>query len=102
MHTVFGPGFPGLLEAVHVQERMMHDLLPDVYAAFQRHMVSTTAYATKWYIMLFANSIPFQTLLRLWDTFLLDRQDLFVVVTLAVVWAYQVRGLPLGCCASRS
>jgi USP6 N-terminal-like protein len=72
-----------------VQERVMHDLLPDMYAAFQRHMVLTTAYATKLYITLFANSIPFQMQQQLGDAFLLNDQVLFVIVVLAVVWAYQ-------------
>lgn len=89
MHSIFSPGFPGLLESIYVQERIMEEMLPDVYAAFKKHMISTTSYATKWYITLFANSVPFQTLLRLWDVFLLEGPDLFVVVAIAIVWAYR-------------
>ncbi|KAI0828844.1 RabGAP/TBC [Trametes gibbosa] len=89
MHSIFSPGFPGLLEAIYVQERLTEQMLPAVYAAFQKHMVSTTSYATKWYITLFANSVPFQMQLRLWDAFLLEGHDIFVVVAIAIVWAYQ-------------
>ncbi|CCL98138.1 uncharacterized protein FIBRA_00132 [Fibroporia radiculosa] len=89
MHTIFSPGFPGLLEAIYVQERLTEQMLPAVYAAFKKHMVSTTAYATKWYITLFANSVPFQTQLRLWDAFLLEGHDIFVVVAVAIVWVYR-------------
>ncbi|KAF8846007.1 RabGAP/TBC [Paxillus ammoniavirescens] len=89
MHTVFSPGFPGLLETIYVQERMMELKMPAVYAAFKEHMISTTSYATKWYITLFANSVPFQTQLRLWDAFLFDGQDVFVAVAIAIVWAYR-------------
>ncbi|KIJ66440.1 hypothetical protein HYDPIDRAFT_166664 [Hydnomerulius pinastri MD-312] len=89
MHTIFSPGFPGLLEAIFVQERIMELKMPDVYAAFKKHMISTTSYATKWYITLFANSVPFQTQLRLWDAFLLDGQDVFVAVAIAIVWVYR-------------
>ncbi|EPT03344.1 hypothetical protein FOMPIDRAFT_51550 [Fomitopsis schrenkii] len=89
MHTIFSPGFPGLLEAIYVQERIMEQLLPPVYAAFKKHMISTTSYATKWYITLFANSVPFQTQLRLWDAFLLEGHDIFVVVAVAIVWVYR-------------
>lgn len=89
MHTVFSPGFPGLLETIYIQERIMQLKMPDVYAAFKKHMISTTSYATKWYITLFANSVPFQTQLRLWDAFLLDGQDVFVAVAIAIVWAYR-------------
>ena len=89
MHDIFSPGFPGLLESIYVQERIMAEYMPVVYAAFKKHMVSTTSYATKWYITLFANSVPFQTSLRLWDAFLLEGPDLFVIVAIAVIWAYR-------------
>ena len=55
----------------------------------KQHMISTTSYATKWYITLFSNSVPFQTSLRLWDAFLLEGQDLFVIVAIAIIWAYR-------------
>ena len=95
LHTVFNHGFPGMLEAIYVQERIMESTMPAVYAAFKRHMISTTAYATKWYITLFANSVPFQTQLRLWDVFLLEGYDVYVAVAVAIIWVY--RGLCLSC-----
>lgn len=89
MHSIFSPGFPGLLEAIYVQERITEQMMPDVYAAFKDHMISTTSYATKWYITLFANSVPFQTQLRLWDVFLLEGQDVYIAVSVAIVWVYR-------------
>ncbi|KAF9011173.1 rab-GTPase-TBC domain-containing protein [Cyathus striatus] len=89
LHTVFSPGFPGMLEAIYVQERITQQMMPSVYEAFKKHMVSTTSYATKWYITLFANSVPFQTQLRLWDAFLLEGYDVFVAVSVAIVWVYR-------------
>lgn len=91
MHDIFSPGFPGLLESIYVQERITEELMPEVYAAFKRHIVSTTAYATKWYITLFANSIPYQTHLRLWDVFLLEGPDLFVIVAVSIIWVHRDR-----------
>lgn len=89
MHSIFSPGFPGLLEAIYVQERVTEQMLPAVYTAFKKHIISTTSYATKWYITLFANTVPFQMQLRLWDAFLLEGQDIFVVVAVAIVWVYR-------------
>lgn len=34
MHEIFEPGFPGLLEAFYVQERLMESLIPDLYQSF--------------------------------------------------------------------
>lgn len=89
LHTIFSPGFPGLLESIYVQERVTETMMPDVYRAFKRNMISTTSYATKWYITLFSNSVPFQTQLRLWDAFLLEGQDVFVAVAVAILWVYR-------------
>ncbi|KAF9486528.1 RabGAP/TBC [Pholiota conissans] len=89
LHDVFNAGFPGMLEAIYVQERVMQTTMPAVYEACRKHMVSTTSYATKWYITLFANSVPFQMQLRFWDVFLLEGYDVFVAIAVAIVWVYR-------------
>ena len=95
LHSVFSPGFPGMLESIYVQERIMESFVSDVYDAFKRHMISTTSYATKWYITLFANSVPFQMQLRLWDVFLLEGYDVFIAMAIAIVWVYRSTSLLL-------
>jgi len=87
MHSVFQPGFPGLLEGIYIQERLLEVLMPDVYKSFEKHMISSTSYATKWYITLFANSVPFQTQLRIWDVYFLEGRDVIVVAAVAILWA---------------
>ncbi|KAK7056212.1 hypothetical protein VNI00_002764 [Paramarasmius palmivorus] len=89
LHTIFAPGFPGLLEAIYVQERITKEFMPAVYKAFGDMGVSTTSYATKWYITLFANSVSFQTQLRIWDAFLLEGKDVFVVLAVGVIWVFR-------------
>ncbi|THV06502.1 RabGAP/TBC [Dendrothele bispora CBS 962.96] len=89
LHTIFSPGFPGLLEAIYVQERLTQQMMPGVYKAFQDQTVSTTSYATKWYITCFANSVPFQTQLRVWDVFLAEGGDVFVVLAVGIVWVFR-------------
>jgi hypothetical protein len=43
MHDIFAPGFPGLLEAFYVMERMMEWIMPDVYKTFvSAHTAPTT------------------------------------------------------------
>ncbi|GHJ86016.1 hypothetical protein NliqN6_2418 [Naganishia liquefaciens] len=89
MHGIFIHGFPGLLENFYVQERLIEHMMPDVYSAFEKHMISASSYATKWYITLFANSVPFQTQLRIWDCLLLDGQDVLVMTSLALIYAFR-------------
>ncbi|GAA5861048.1 hypothetical protein JCM1840_003062 [Sporobolomyces johnsonii] len=89
LQHIFAPGFPGLVEAFYVQERLVELLMPDVHKAFNEHFISTSAYATKWYITLFANSVPFATQLRLWDGLLLEGLDFLVITALAIIWHFQ-------------
>ncbi|ORY35439.1 putative GTPase activating protein [Naematelia encephala] len=89
MHSIFGPGFPGLLEAFYVQERLMEWLMPDVYRSFQRNMISSSAWGTKWYITLFVNTVPFSQQLRLWDALWLDGRDIMVLASIAILWSFK-------------
>ncbi|KAG8688107.1 hypothetical protein FRC08_011617 [Ceratobasidium sp. 394] len=86
MHTIFQPGFPGLLESIYVQERLVERIMPGVYQSLSKHMISSTSFVTKWYITLFANTVPFQTQLRLWDAFLLEGRDVLVIAAVAILW----------------
>ncbi|BGP56173.1 hypothetical protein JCM8202v2_003785 [Rhodotorula sphaerocarpa] len=86
---IFAPGFPGLHEIFYVQQQLVELLMPEVHAAFEEQMVSTSAYATKWYITLFANSVPFATQLRLWDGLLLEGIDFLIVTAVSIIWHFQ-------------
>ncbi|WVQ68224.1 uncharacterized protein L199_006431 [Kwoniella botswanensis] len=89
MHDIFQPGFPGLLEAFYVQERLMEWLMPDLYQSFQRNMISSSSWGTKWYITLFVNTVPFSQQLRLWDALWLDGRDVMIITSLAILWAFR-------------
>ncbi|KAK8854863.1 hypothetical protein IAR55_003602 [Kwoniella newhampshirensis] len=89
MHDIFEPGFPGLLEAFYVQERLMEWLMPDLYQAFQRNMISSSAWGTKWYITLFVNTVPFSQQLRLWDAMWLDGRDVMIMTSVAILWSFR-------------
>ncbi|BGP00236.1 hypothetical protein NBRC10513v2_004461 [Rhodotorula toruloides] len=89
LEHIFAPGFPGLVEAFYVQERLVELLMPAVHTAFTDNFISTSAYATKWYITLFANTVPFSTQLRLWDGFFLEGLDFLVVTAVAIIWHFQ-------------
>jgi USP6 N-terminal-like protein len=52
-------------------------------------MISTTAYAVKWYITLFANTVSYQTQLRLWDVYFLEGKDVLVLMAVAILWAFK-------------
>lgn len=39
LRHIFEPGFPGLVEAFYVQERLVEYILPDVHQAFVRSVL---------------------------------------------------------------
>ncbi|KAK4057233.1 hypothetical protein OIO90_001728 [Microbotryomycetes sp. JL221] len=89
LRDIFAPGFPGLVENFYVQERLVEFLMPDVHKAFEIHGITSSSYATKWYITLFANSVPFATQLRFWDALLLEGMDFLIVAAVAIIWCFR-------------
>lgn len=54
-------------------------------------MISSSAYATKWYITLFSTTLPFSSQLRLWDAFLLIGPDLLPIVAVSIIFSFRSR-----------
>ncbi|KAE8232158.1 hypothetical protein CF326_g2808 [Tilletia indica] len=91
LHDIFASGFPGLLENFYVQEQLIRWLFPPLAAMLDEHGIDSSSFATKWYITLFANSVPFETQLRMWDVVFLDGQDALVGIALGVLHGIQNR-----------
>lgn len=91
LHKTFSPGFPGLVESFYVQEQLTRFVMPDLAVSFEAQGISTSSYATKWYITLFAHVVPFSTQVRLWDALLLEGADALVAMSLAILWALRSR-----------
>ncbi|CBQ68826.1 conserved hypothetical protein [Sporisorium reilianum SRZ2] len=89
LHATFSPGFPGLVENLYVQGQLLRTYMPQLAAVLEQHGVVASAYATKWFITLFSNSMPFETQLRVWDAWLLDGQDVVSLVAVAIIWAHR-------------
>lgn len=89
LHSTFAPGFPGLVENLFVQDQLLRKYMPELVEVFDEQMVVSSSYATKWFITLFSNSIPFETQLRVWDAWLLDGQDVISLVALGIIWAHR-------------
>lgn len=40
LHTIFSPGFPGMLECFYVQEKLVEMLMPEVSEVFVSYTIS--------------------------------------------------------------
>lgn len=70
MNQYFGDGFPKLRLSALQFDCLLEAYLPDLAATFDRFNISAEFYATQWFLTLFAYSLPFPQLLRVWDQFL--------------------------------
>lgn len=52
-----------------------------------KNYISVSSFATKWYITLFVNVLPFSTQLRIWDLFLYGGKDVLIITSTAIIWA---------------
>lgn len=87
LHSVFYPGFPGLMEQFHVQEHLMRLLLPpDFLLNLESEGITTSSYATRWYITKFYNVVPFETQLRLWDIYFFLGRDVLPLFAVAILY----------------
>lgn len=85
---LFTTGFPLLFETFYVQEELMRRYLPSIYARLEACHVTTSIYATKWYLTLFLG-FPFPVATRIWDLFLFYGLDMLVCVALALLKLFQ-------------
>ena len=59
--------------------------LPKVSRQLKTHGVVAELFATRWFVALFANSLPIETTLRVWDAFLLEGAKVLHRVALALL-----------------
>ncbi|GBB90243.1 hypothetical protein RclHR1_17120002 [Rhizophagus clarus] len=86
LHDLYIPGFPALMESFYIQEKLMNIYAHKILVHFKNLQVSTTAYATRWYITLFTSDVvPHHTLLRIWDLLMLYGFDILYFVAVALL-----------------
>ncbi|CAG8554283.1 34460_t:CDS:2 [Gigaspora margarita] len=75
----YGPGF-------YVQEKLLLKYAPKIASQFNKIELTTTAYATRWYITLFTSDVvPHHTVLRIWDLLMLHGFDILYFVAVALL-----------------
>ncbi|OZJ06211.1 hypothetical protein BZG36_00836 [Bifiguratus adelaidae] len=90
LRNLFVPGFPALMEAFFVQERLMEMLIPKVAKHLDNLMISSSSYATRWYITLYTGAvIPYHLLLRIWDLMFLCGFDILIYTAIALLKWHQ-------------
>ena len=78
----------GLIGA-QVDQFVLKDLIqqkaPEIDEHFQANQVDITSLTLNWFMAIFIDSVPFETLLRIWDCFLLEGSKVLFRFTLAIL-----------------
>jgi len=81
---------PGL-EMLQRDAQMLHGLLkktsPAVYRHMQKHKIDPLMYMTDWFLCGMTRTLPWDTLLRVWDCFLCEGIKIFFKVALVILGA---------------
>jgi hypothetical protein len=87
--------FSATLLGLRIEQAVFNDLvaikLPKVSKQLRVHGVIAELFATRWFVALFANSLPIETTLRVWDAFLLEGQKVLHRVGLAMLRVSEAR-----------
>ena len=72
LEGLYLPGFPDLNKKLFVLLNLEKKLIPKVYNTLKKYKVMPFSYASDWFLCLFSRNLQFSTLVRIYDTFILE------------------------------
>ena len=85
MDSIFFDGFPGLKKKFFIMLKLQKKCIPKIYKIFQRDGILPTMYLSTWFISLFARSIEFHIVIRIFDCFFLEGFKVIYRISLALL-----------------
>ncbi|XP_049269158.1 growth hormone-regulated TBC protein 1 [Rhipicephalus sanguineus] len=81
----YGRHMTGLLTDIEVLAELVRQRMPQVHAHLAKHEVSWAIMTTKWFVCLFAEVLPIETVLRIWDSLFLEGSKVLFRVAITLV-----------------
>lgn len=72
VRNMFVTGLPRLAVIAHVLQGLLNRLLPRVAAHLFRQSLHPSMWAAQWFLTIFTYNLPFDTTVRVWDSFLCE------------------------------
>lgn len=85
LRDMFRNGFEELHLKLYILDRLMEELLPDVYAHFIDLGIEAHMFASQWFLTLFTAKFPLYVVFYIVDIFLLDGADTLFQVAVALL-----------------
>jgi TBC1 domain family member 2B len=85
LHNYYDAGLIGAQVDQFVLKDLIEQKTPDIHQHFDMNEVDITSLTLNWFMAIFIDSVPFESLLRLWDCFLLEGSKVLFRFTLAIL-----------------
>ncbi|KAF9437294.1 hypothetical protein BGZ76_001300 [Entomortierella beljakovae] len=69
-----------------VLRELVQEIMPRLYSHFQEMHVDLTAITFSWFLTLFTDCLPVETLLRVWDVFFVEGMLVVFRIAIAILW----------------
>ncbi|XP_032074349.1 carabin isoform X1 [Thamnophis elegans] len=95
----YSPQMEALVLDSEIFTALLHRVCPKAFKHLQKHGVGPLMYMPEWFLCLFARTLPFPTVLRVWDAFLSEGVKVLfrvglLLVRLALGSSEKLRGCP--------
>lgn len=95
LEGIYSEGLPLLAKCLHQFEGLLRAQLPDLGEHLTEENIIPTMYCSQWFITVFATTLPFDCLLRIWDIFLLEGMKIVFRVGLELLRCERPDLMPL-------
>ncbi|CDW90532.1 plant adhesion molecule 1 [Stylonychia lemnae] len=92
----FKDKMPGLAKSFYIHLSLLKKFMPKIHAHFLQNYMIPQIYATQWYMTLFASSLPYECILKIWDIYLVEGTKIIYRVCLALIKLISPNMLQMG------
>ena len=91
MAQLFGTGMPALPLYFYQLSALLRENCPKLHRHLDAENIHVSMYATQWFVTVFAYSLPFEIVVRVWDMFLDEGNVVLFRVAIAILQQLQKR-----------
>ena len=84
LEDIYYKEFPGLRKRLFILMKLIEKFMPKIYEKLIEYNIYPTMYASQWFFTCFANCLPFNVVVRIFDCYLLEGEKIIFRIALAL------------------